>query len=92
MEVLAVTVFFSLLLALLATLAFAWDHPSVASSPPELARELNHARCFSEVMNGAAILYNLYLAEMDPRREEIVEGCTGLLDEWLALIGSLNLT
>lgn len=26
MEVLAVTVFFSLLLALLATLAFAWDH------------------------------------------------------------------
>jgi hypothetical protein len=65
---------------------FAWDHASVESAQPELQREINHARCFSEVMNGAAIFYNLYLAELEPRREEVIESCTELLRDWLALM------
>ncbi len=42
------------------------------------AGRLDHARCFSEVMNGAAILYNLYLGEMDPRRDKVDRGMPGL--------------
>jgi Family of unknown function (DUF6361) len=67
---------------------FAWEHASVEGASPELLREISHARCFSEVMNGAAILYNLYLAEMDPRREEVIESCIELLDDWLALMSA----
>jgi hypothetical protein len=65
---------------------FAWDDASVKSAPPALTRAINHARCFSEVMYGAPILYNLYLAEMEPRREEVIETCSALLDDWLALM------
>ena len=71
-----------------ANVEFAWDHACVESAPPELQREIKHARCFSEVMNGAAILYNLYLAEMDPRREQVIETCNELLDDWLALMSA----
>jgi hypothetical protein len=71
-----------------ADVEFAWDHPSVERAAPDLQREINHARCFSEVMNGAAILYNLYLAELDPRREEVIENCSELLEDWLALMSA----
>jgi hypothetical protein len=37
-------------------------------------------------MHGAAILYNLYLAELDPRRSEVVDQCDALLGHWIALI------
>ena len=65
---------------------FAWEHPAVEHAPVGLRRELEHARCFSEVMHGAAILYNLYLGEMDPRREEVLNKCAAILEEWLALV------
>lgn len=69
-----------------AEVAFAWDHTASQDLPSHLHRELDHARCFSEVMHGASIFYNLYLSEMDPRREEVVEGCEALLGEWLKLL------
>lgn len=65
---------------------FAWEHPVSQDAPVELRREVEHARCFSEVMNGATILYNLYLAELDPRRDGVIEDCGAMLDEWLALL------
>ena len=65
---------------------FAWQHPGAQHAPEPLTREVEHARCFSEVMHGAAILYNLYVAEMEPRHDETVEQCDLMLSEWLALM------
>ena len=42
---------------------FSWDDPAVASAPPDLAAAVEHARKFSIAMHGAALLYNLLLAE-----------------------------
>ena len=44
-------------------IAFAWEHPDFARLDPVHQSQLQHARYFSLVMNGAAILYNLMLAE-----------------------------
>lgn len=66
--------------------AFAWEHPASQIVPVGLRREIEHARCFSEVMNGAAILYNLYLAELDPRRDSVIDECGAMLQEWVELI------
>jgi hypothetical protein len=45
-------------------MTFAWEHESAVngSLPPEVGRTLSHARNFSEVMHGAALLYNLMIA------------------------------
>jgi hypothetical protein len=40
-----------------------WDEPAVLDAPPEISRVLDHAELFSRVMHGAALLYNLLLAE-----------------------------
>lgn len=66
---------------------FAWEHPASQQAPVELRRQIEHARCFSEVMHGAAILYNLYLGELDPRRDSVVNDCDAMLQDWLGLIG-----
>jgi hypothetical protein len=42
---------------------FVWELPFIAELPPDLRRVVGHAQCFSEVMSGAAVLYNLMLAE-----------------------------
>jgi len=65
---------------------FVWEHPASQQAPVELRRQIEHARCFSEVMNGAAILYNLYLAELDPRRDSVIEDCEARLEVWLDLL------
>ena len=43
---------------------YAWLHPTVIDNqlPPEISSPLFHARNFSELMHGAALLYNLMLA------------------------------
>jgi hypothetical protein len=66
---------------------FVWEHPASQQAPVALHRQIEHARRFSEVMHGAAILYNLYLGELDPRRDSVVENCSALLQDWLRLIG-----
>jgi hypothetical protein len=43
--------------------SFAWLHPHSADLPPKLREMLLHAQNFSELMHGAALLYNLILAE-----------------------------
>jgi hypothetical protein len=65
---------------------FAWNHQASQDLPSHLHRELDHAQCFSEVMHGASVLYNLYLGEMDPRREKVVEDCEAVLVQWLKLL------
>lgn len=42
---------------------FAWEHPQFAEFSPQIQRQLLHARRFSDMMLGAALLYNLMLAE-----------------------------
>jgi len=48
-----------------ATAEFLWDHPLVSPErlPDRLWQQVTHARRFSLVMHGAALLYNLMLAE-----------------------------
>ena len=46
---------------------YPWLHPRLADFSPELREQLHHAQCFAEAMHGAALLYNLMLAEMGKR-------------------------
>lgn len=43
---------------------FPWEHPDLARFSPEHRELLAHARLFSEVMHGAALVYNLTPAEL----------------------------
>jgi hypothetical protein len=45
-----------------------WDHPAAVNLPPLLSTWLHHARTFSDVMHGAALAYNLMLAELADER------------------------
>lgn len=65
---------------------FPWDEPLFSIYPPKLQNLVNHARCFSEVMHGAALLYNLMLAEAVPR-EDLIESYRQRVARWQALIG-----
>lgn len=66
---------------------FPWDNPKHLEHSPAIRRDLVHARNFSEVMHGAALLYNLILAELtklDERREEYETS----IREWAAMLQS----
>lgn len=65
---------------------FAWNHPETRHVPATLARQLEMARTFSEVMHGAAILYNYALGEMEPRRQDYIDNCQAALDDWRAMM------
>lgn len=57
-----------------------WEHPDLARFPESIRELLQHAQLFSEVMRGAAILYNLMLAEIDSREDLIDEHRAGICD------------
>lgn len=74
---------------------FPWAHPNRAIFTEKINRELRHAQNVSEVMHGAALLYNLLLAQAshNPEREEhyrvsiekwaeILRARIGQLREW----------
>lgn len=65
---------------------FAWDQSTIEKAPAVLRRQVELSRMFSEVMHGAAILYNRALADMEPRRVEVVEACDEMLTEWQELL------
>jgi hypothetical protein len=56
-----------------ATVATPWHHPDYASFSDTQKGLLRHARLFSEVMHGAALLYNILLAERRSWQERIDE-------------------
>ncbi|MCC7517697.1 MAG: hypothetical protein IT578_00770 [Verrucomicrobiae bacterium] len=62
--------------------AFPWEHPLVGDFPSETRTQLVHGRNFSEVLHGAALLYNLMLAE-SAKREELVSQYRTSLKRWL---------
>ena len=70
-------------------IAFPWQHPAAADAPAHAREVLAQARVFSEVMHGAAILYNLMLAEktrMDGKEGDSEKDLTAdyreMLREW----------
>lgn len=60
---------------------FAWMHPQYAEFPANVKVQLEHARCFSETMHGAALLYNLMLAELG-NLDDYAEGYRNALAIW----------
>jgi hypothetical protein len=66
---------------------FPWFHPQYAQFPLHVVEQLEHARCFSEVMHGAALLYNLMLSEVADL-EEHRDDFASALDDWAEVIES----
>ncbi len=61
---------------------FAWFHHKFGELPPNLAGQVLHAKRFSEVMLGAALLYNLMIAEKPPRNDELIAAYESDLEQW----------
>ena len=66
-------------------LDYPWDHPAVETLAERLREQLEHARNLSEVMHGAAILYNLMLARLR-KSAELTGEYEEMLDDWCALM------
>ncbi|MBI3969914.1 MAG: hypothetical protein HY332_01375 [Chloroflexi bacterium] len=64
--------------------AFPWSHHQLAEFPARIQEQLEHAQNFSEMMWGAALLYNLMLARL-AERPELVED----YEQWLAVWSSM---
>ncbi|NLA05593.1 MAG: hypothetical protein GX881_07785 [Firmicutes bacterium] len=63
--------------------AYLWEQPLISSLPFLLQKAVAHARNFSKVFYGAAILYNLMLARKS-ERQDLVERYEAQLGEWAA--------
>ena len=60
---------------------YIWTHPDLAAFPETARRLVKSAEVFSEVMHGAALLYNLMLAELR-EREDWIERYRNELANW----------
>ena len=61
--------------------AFAWELPHCGELAPKLREMLEHARNFSEIMQGAPLLYNLILAEQAHEKDGVAKYRRGFA-EW----------
>ena len=50
--------------------SFLWEYEGVGRLPKPIQEQIAHARNFSEVMEGAPLLYNLMLAELAEREDQ----------------------
>jgi hypothetical protein len=66
-------------------IVFPWEHPDLTAFPAHNRLELHHARCFSEVVHGSVLLYNLMLAEKRAS-DDLLERYRAALAEWAALL------
>ena len=73
-----------------ADVEFVWQHPLYADFPQASRELLVHARLFSEVMFGAAILYNLMLSEL-VGNEKWIERYRAAFDKWASQIDRVQL-
>jgi hypothetical protein len=64
---------------------FPWQHPIAKKLTHDLRSVIDHARNFSEALHGAALLYNLMLAEAT-KNEEWIEKYRISLSEWAATL------
>jgi uncharacterized protein DUF6361 len=60
---------------------FVWEHPDRASFPERNQNDLMHARNFSEIIHGAALLYNLMLSEKS-KNDELTSEYQNEFQEW----------
>ena len=60
---------------------FLWEHPVVSTLSEGLREDLLHARNFSEIIHGAALLYNLMLAKTR-KNDELITNYEGQLEIW----------
>ncbi len=75
-----------------ADIDYIWHHPQLAEFTPEHQAVVDHGRRLSQVMNGAAVLYNVMLAEAFPAHDRLgqhqarwanwLESDIGGLDDW----------
>jgi hypothetical protein len=66
---------------------FAWQHPVMDELPHRLQSQVRHARNFSEVIRGSALLYNLMLAELESR-DDLAQQYHSQLNAWAELLHS----
>jgi hypothetical protein len=66
---------------LVADVEFPWLHPNLPDMPAHIQEQLEHARCFSEALHGAQLLYNLLLARQRDS-DDAIEQWHGRLEEW----------
>jgi hypothetical protein len=64
---------------------FPWDHPALPHMPDRLRSKLEHARNFSELMHGAALLYNLILARLSGNDPQMAK-FSAAVGEWLSML------
>ncbi|MGI8519433.1 MAG: DUF6361 family protein [Actinomycetota bacterium] len=64
-----------------ADIAAPWLDPDLAAYPERLRTQIDHARNFAQVMQGALLLYELLLAEA-AGRDDLRDKHIGRLDEW----------
>ena len=72
-----------------------WTHPGAKDLPEHNKRELTHAKHFSLVMNGAALLYNLMLAEKRialgwPDPHDTVDKYDARVAQWIGLMDAAS--
>jgi hypothetical protein len=66
---------------------FPWERSDAEGWPIELSAQVEHARNFSEAMHGAALLYNLMLAE-ELKREDWQKDYVNAFASWAGLMQS----
>jgi len=64
---------------------FPWEHPQVGELSSRSRKSLQHAQNFSEIIHGAALLYNQLLAKASDHEERILEYNNKFI-EWGELI------
>ena len=66
-------------------LDFVWQHPQMVDMSSKLQQEITHARDFSGCMHGAALLYNLMLAEAQ-KHVELIDRYRTRINAWGAAL------
>ncbi len=66
---------------------FPWEHPLRDQFSAQNRTELTHARNFAETLHGAALLYNLMLAEKN-KDDDLVSAYDARMDDWVAELQS----
>jgi len=69
---------------------FPWDLPFLPTFPSHVTQTLDHAKRFSYAIHGAALLYNLMLAEQR-KWDEKVEDYTERLEKWWGKLCELKM-
>ena len=76
------------------TCNFVWEHPDLYKVSSSLKDQVNHGRNFSEIMHGAALLYNLMLAQLASKNNpngEGIEKYQNAINDWKEIINRRRL-